>query len=179
MEHYVQQQQASTTAEEDCCSFSSSRTAGNHAVTSTIGSFSQSKDLTSSSHCAYIMMDEDEDSSSIENVNIQILSVPLWIESSTFDQTQDKTLIFMYSRALLISPGHHDREFITGIVLYNMAMVNHARAIEQGRSKVLEIAFSFTVWPRVFSGEVARLVPTTTALIGSLVQYVAHSLCAA
>ncbi len=71
-----------------------------------------------------------------------MFSVPLWSEEICTRQ-QDKTSIFMYSKALILSDDDHCKEFLIGVVFYNMALVNHARAIETEKASLLTTALNF------------------------------------
>jgi hypothetical protein len=71
-----------------------------------------------------------------------ILSVPLWTDAS-FAQSQDETLFFMYGRALVLAHTKHSKETLTGVILFNMALVIHARAIERGTITLLSTALKF------------------------------------
>jgi hypothetical protein len=68
-----------------------------------------------------------------------ILSVPLWTDAF-FAQSKDETLVFMYGRAFVLAPTKHSKDRLTGVVLFNMALVMHARAIECGRTTLLSPA---------------------------------------
>jgi hypothetical protein len=57
----------------------------------------------------------------------------------TSSLSQDTPLILNYSRALSIANAVEDKELLTSVVLYNMALVNHCRAIELGISCLLSI----------------------------------------
>lgn len=66
-----------------------------------------------------------------------ISSVPIWTKDH-FAQSQDETLIFMYDRALVLAHTNHCRgELLTGVVLFNMALASHARAIKRGTPSLL------------------------------------------
>jgi hypothetical protein len=54
----------------------------------------------------------------------------------TSSLSQDVPLILSYSRAFAIVDVE-DKDLLTGVVLYNMALVNHCRAIEFGISSLL------------------------------------------
>jgi hypothetical protein len=70
-----------------------------------------------------------------------IFSVPLWSAEESVPRRQDETSIFMYSEALvLVHTDHYCKELIIGVVLYNMALANHARAIERNTSSPLTVA---------------------------------------
>jgi hypothetical protein len=71
-----------------------------------------------------------------------MLSVPLWTEES-FAQKHDKSLIFVYAQALVLAPIDHHRTVLIGVVLYNMALANHARAIEKEKAGPLMVALKF------------------------------------
>jgi hypothetical protein len=71
-----------------------------------------------------------------------ILSVPLWTEDS-FAQKHDSSLIFVYAQALVLAPVDHRRRVLIGVVLYNMALANHVRAIEKEKSGLLMAALKF------------------------------------
>jgi hypothetical protein len=73
-----------------------------------------------------------------------IIGVPLWTEES-FAQKHDNSLIFVYAQALVLAPIDHHRKVLTGVILYNMALVNHARAIQKGKSGLLLAALKFYV----------------------------------
>jgi hypothetical protein len=73
-----------------------------------------------------------------------ILGVPLWTEES-FAQKHDSSLIFVYAQALVLAPINHHRTLLTGVVLYNMALANHVRAIEKGKASLLMHALKFYV----------------------------------
>jgi hypothetical protein len=86
---------------------------------------------------------EDEHSSHMEVDQKQtIFSVPIWSEES-FTQRQDETSIFMYSQALVLAHADHSKEFIIGVVFYNMALLNHARAMESNTPSLLTAALKF------------------------------------
>jgi hypothetical protein len=71
-----------------------------------------------------------------------IFSVQLWTEDS-FAQKHDNSLIFVYAKALVLAPVDHHRRVLIGVVLYNMALANHARAIEKEKSGLLMVALKF------------------------------------
>jgi hypothetical protein len=90
---------------------------------------------------------EDERSSSMRVDQKQdkpaILSVlPLWTEE-TFERKDDKTLIFMYAQALVLDPVDHCKEVLVAVVLYNMALASHVRAIDRDKSSDLKVALNF------------------------------------
>jgi hypothetical protein len=60
----------------------------------------------------------------------------------TSSLSQDVPLILNYSRALTVFDDVQDKDLLTGVVLYNMALVNHCRAIEFGISSLLSIALN-------------------------------------
>jgi hypothetical protein len=57
-------------------------------------------------------------------------------------RSQDTPLILNYSRALGIANAVEDKELLTSVLLYNMALVNHCRAIELGISSLLSISLN-------------------------------------
>jgi hypothetical protein len=72
-----------------------------------------------------------------------IFSESIWSEE-TSTQQQDETAIFMYSQALILADDEdHCKELLIGVVFYNMALVNHARAIETGKAILLATALNF------------------------------------
>jgi hypothetical protein len=71
-----------------------------------------------------------------------IFSVPLWTEDSS-TRRQGDTSIFMYAQALVLAHTDHCKELLAGVVFYNMALVNHDRAIERNASSLLTIALKF------------------------------------
>jgi hypothetical protein len=85
-------------------------------------------------HSSHIEADQKQDKTSI-------FSVPLWTAEESFPRRQDETSIFMYSEALvLVHTDHYCKELIIGVILYNMALANHARAIERNTSSPLTVA---------------------------------------
>jgi hypothetical protein len=56
--------------------------------------------------------------------------------------SQDVPLILNYSRALTIVDDVQDKDLLTGVVLYNLALVNYCRWIELGISSLLSIALN-------------------------------------
>jgi hypothetical protein len=82
-----------------------------------------------------IKVDEEQDMPSI-------FSVRIWNEE-TCARHQDKTSIFMYSQALVLGHDDHCKELLTGVVFYNMALVNHARGIEIEKACLLTAALNF------------------------------------
>jgi hypothetical protein len=68
-----------------------------------------------------------------------ICSVPLWSAEESSSR-QDETSIFMYSEAFVLVHTDHCKELPLGVILYNMALVNHARAIERNTSSPLTVA---------------------------------------
>jgi hypothetical protein len=101
----------------------------------------------SSPACTAFSSDDDYQHSSVIKANQNqnkpsIISVPLRTEES-FAQKDDKTLIFMYAQALVLARVDHCKETLTAVVLYNMALANHARAIEKHTSSDLTVALKF------------------------------------
>jgi hypothetical protein len=82
-----------------------------------------------------IKVDEEQDMPSI-------FSVRIWNEE-TCARHQDKTSIFMYSQALVLGHDDHCKELLTGVVFFNMALVNHARGIEIEKACLLTAALNF------------------------------------
>jgi hypothetical protein len=110
-------------------------------------SVNMQSDASSSSSSALFNNDGDDYSSLIDVDQKQgtptIISVPLWTEESLAEKP-DKSLIFMYAQALLLSHiGHHSRKVLIGVVLYNMALANHVRAIEKDNSVLFTVALKF------------------------------------
>jgi hypothetical protein len=82
--------------------------------------------------------DEGNERSSAMDINIeQDQPSVLSFQVRTSSLSQDVPLILNYSRALAIVDGVEDKALLTGVVLYNMALVNHCRAIELGISSLL------------------------------------------
>jgi hypothetical protein len=102
-------------------------------------SVNKKRDLSKSSSSALF----NEDGMADQNQGTPpIISVPLWTEDS-FAQKHDNSLIFVYAQALLLAPVDHRRRVLIGVVLYNMALANHARAIEKEKSGLLMVALKF------------------------------------
>jgi hypothetical protein len=53
------------------------------------------------------------------------------------NKMNDDEYLSMYDRALLVSDDEQNREVLTAVILYNMALVNHGRGINLGRSKFI------------------------------------------
>jgi hypothetical protein len=68
-----------------------------------------------------------------------VFSFQVWTSSLSH---QDVPLILNYSCALAVFDYVQDKDLLTGVVLYNMALVNHCRAIELGISSLLSIALN-------------------------------------
>jgi hypothetical protein len=66
----------------------------------------------------------------------------LSFQVQTSSLSQEAPLILNYSRALAIVDGVEDKELVSSVVLYNMALVNHCRAIELGSSSLLSISLN-------------------------------------
>jgi hypothetical protein len=95
---------------------------------------------TSSSSASF----NDDDKSSFIKVDQQqckraIVSVPLWSEESVALKNNE-SLIFVYAQALVLAHIDHHREVLIGVLLYNMALANHARAIDKNKSSLLMVA---------------------------------------
>jgi hypothetical protein len=72
-----------------------------------------------------------------------IYSEPIWSEEISTQQ-QDKSSFFVYAQALVLADDDdHSKELLIGVVFYNMALVNHARAIETGKASLLTAALNF------------------------------------
>jgi hypothetical protein len=70
-----------------------------------------------------------------------LLSVPVRTNTSShFLTKEDDALVLLYNRAIIVQPDTQGRELLTGVALYNMALVNHCRAIERGTSRLLTVA---------------------------------------
>jgi hypothetical protein len=102
-------------------------------------------DLSSSSSSVYFN-DEQDDSLSAMEIDAKqnqplLLSVPIHAKtSSQVLATEDDALVLLYDRAIVIFPCEQDKELLAGVVLYNMALVNHSRAIERCTSSLLTVA---------------------------------------
>jgi hypothetical protein len=102
-------------------------------------------DLSSSSSSLYFN-DEEEDYFSAIVIDAQqnqpsLLSVPVHAKTSShFSTKEDDALILLYNRAIIVFPDEQDKELLTGVALYNMALLNHCRAIERGTSSLLTVA---------------------------------------
>jgi hypothetical protein len=66
----------------------------------------------------------------------------LGFQVRTSSRSQDNPLILNYSRAFRIAHAVEDNGLLTSVVLYNMALVNHCRAIELGISSLLSISLN-------------------------------------
>jgi hypothetical protein len=97
-------------------------------------------DLSSSSSSLYFDDDEDDDFSTMEIDAKQdqpsLVSVPVYAKK------EDDALVLLYNRAIIVFPSEQDKELLIGIAIYNMALVNHSRAIERGTSSLLTIALN-------------------------------------
>jgi hypothetical protein len=101
----------------------------------------------SSPACTAFSSDDDYQHSSVIKANQNqnkpsIISVPLRTEES-FAQKDDKTLIFMYAQALVLADVEHCKEVVIAVVLYNMALTMHDRAIARDTSSLLTVALKF------------------------------------
>jgi hypothetical protein len=76
-------------------------------------------------------MDVEQDQPSILSFQVRTSSL-----------SQDIPLILNYSRAFTVFDDVEDKDLLTGVVLFNMALVNHCRAIELGISSLLSIALN-------------------------------------
>lgn len=116
----------------------------NESAASIVSASSMETDLDEScSSCSAGEVAEDDDEDDDDEFDKEIVSVPIWSSSSSFNPTQNDDLIFMYTRALALCPCEQNKELLSGVVLYNMALASHARAIQRGRSSLLEVALKF------------------------------------
>jgi hypothetical protein len=76
-------------------------------------------------------LDEKEDKPSVLSYQLQTSSL-----------SPDTPLILNYSRCLTIVDDVEDKELLTSVLLYNMALVNHCRAIELGISSLLSTSLN-------------------------------------
>lgn len=67
-----------------------------------------------------------------------VVSVPSGVISS-----HNNGLVLNFSKALMVLRNLNDLEALASVVLYNMALVNHGRAIERGSSTPLASALKF------------------------------------
>lgn len=96
------------------------------------GSFSS---LTSSED-DYIMMDmddEDEPRAKPAIKSVAVLSDMLMMQQESIDSS----FILMFGRALTLDDNESNRELITAVVMYNMALIHHSRGISRGRTSYL------------------------------------------
>jgi hypothetical protein len=99
-------------------------------------SFSSSSNYDDDVNSSFIDVDQKQDAPAI-------ISVPLWTEESLAEK-HDKSLIFVYAQALVLAHiDHHSRQVLIGVVLYNMALVNHVRAIEKDKAGLFTVALKF------------------------------------
>jgi hypothetical protein len=98
--------------------------------------------LSSSTPCPTCNGEDDGNSSTMEMDVEQDQPSVLSFEVRTSSLSQDVPLILNYSRALTVFEDVTDKDLLTGVVLYNMALVNHCRAIELGISSLLSIALN-------------------------------------
>jgi hypothetical protein len=100
----------------------------------------------SSSLSSLSFNDEDDDYFSAMKIDAKqdqpsLLSVPIYAKTSShFSTKEDDAVILVYNRAIIVCPDEQDKELLTGVALYNMALVNHCRAIERGTSNLLTVA---------------------------------------
>jgi hypothetical protein len=102
-------------------------------------------DLSSSSSSLHFYDEDDHFFSPMEIDTKQnqpsLHSVPVHANTSShFPTKEDDALVLLYNRAITVLPGEQDKELLTGVALYNMALVNHCRAIERGTSGLLTVA---------------------------------------
>jgi hypothetical protein len=74
----------------------------------------------------------------VERDQPSVFSFPL----RTSSISQEVPLILNYSRVLAIVDGVQDKDLLSGVVLYNMALINHCRALELGISSLLSVALN-------------------------------------
>jgi ribosomal protein S15P/S13E len=107
-------------------------------------SFSSSFPSSSSLH----FNDEENDCFSVMEIDAKqkqpsLLSVPVHAKTSShFSTKEDDALVLVYNRAIIVFPGEQDKDLLAGVVLYNMALVNHCRAIERCTSSLLTVALN-------------------------------------
>jgi hypothetical protein len=82
--------------------------------------------------------DEDDDFSAMEIDAKQ--DQPSLVGVPVHAKKDDDALVLLYNRAIIVFPSEQDKELLTGVALYNMALVNHSRAIERGTPNLLTIA---------------------------------------
>jgi hypothetical protein len=108
-------------------------------------SFETQSDI-SSSLSSLSFKDEDNDYFSAVGIDAKqdqpsLLGVPVYAKTlSDFSTKEDDALVLLYNRAIIVLPSAQDRELLIGVALYNMALVNHCRAIERGTSNLLTVA---------------------------------------
>jgi hypothetical protein len=98
--------------------------------------------LSSSSSSRTCNGEGDGNSSAMEMDVEQDQPSVLSFQVRTSSLSQDVPLILNYSRALTVCEDVEDKDLLTGVVLYNMALVNHCRAIQLGISSLLSIALN-------------------------------------
>jgi hypothetical protein len=108
-------------------------------------SFETQSDLSSSSSSLSFNDDEDDYFSAMEIDAKQdqpsFHSVPVYAKTSShLSRKEDDAVVLLYDRAIIVFPDEQDKELLTGVALYNMALANHCRAIERGNSNLLTVA---------------------------------------
>jgi hypothetical protein len=101
-------------------------------------SFSSSSSSSLSLSSLHFDDDEDDDFSAMEIAAKQ--DQPSLVSVHVHAKKEDDDLVLLYNRAIIVVPSEQDKELLTGVVLYNMALVNHSRAIERGTSSLLTVA---------------------------------------
>jgi hypothetical protein len=106
-------------------------------------SYTQHPSNLSSSTSDLACNEEGDGNSSAMEINVErdepsVLSFQVPISSLS----QEVPLILNYNRALAIVDDVQDKDLLAGVVLYNMALTNHCRAIELGISSLLSIALN-------------------------------------
>jgi tetratricopeptide (TPR) repeat protein len=79
-------------------------------------------------------IDAKEDQPSLRSVLVYAKT------SSHFSTKEDDAVVLLYNRAIIVLPDEQDKELLTGVALYNMALANHCRAIERGTYDLLTVA---------------------------------------
>jgi hypothetical protein len=104
-------------------------------------------DLSSSSSSLSFNDEEDDYFSTMEIDAKQedqppsLRSVPVYANTSSHISTkEDDAVVLLYNRAIIVFPDEQDKELLTGVALYNMALANHCRAIQRGTSNLLTVA---------------------------------------
>jgi hypothetical protein len=99
----------------------------------------RSSSSSSSSSSLYLDDDDEVDDFCAMEIDAKqdqpsLVSVPIHAKK------EGDALILLYNRAIVVFPSEQDKDLLAGVALYNMALVNHCRAIERGASSLLTIA---------------------------------------